>query len=101
MAEIAMIVRLPVAEGKAGDVLAVAEKLVAATEDEPGTTQYVVHTDDADPSSIWFYELYADKDALDAHVSTTAMAEAMAAFAGLLDGAPEMHFLSIAARRGG
>ena len=101
MAEIAMIVKLPAAEGRLEDLLAAVGKLVAATEDEPGTVQYVAHTEEADPSAVWFYELYADKDALDAHSRTSAMADAMGAFADLLGGPPEMHVLSIAARKGG
>jgi quinol monooxygenase YgiN len=101
MAQIAMIVKLPAAEGKTDELLAAVEKLVAATEDEPGTLHYAVHTEESDPNLVWFYELYADKDALDAHSGSTAMAEAMTAFGGLLGGAPEMHVLSIAHRKGG
>jgi quinol monooxygenase YgiN len=101
MAEIAMIVKLPAAAGKTDELLAAVQKLVAAAEGEPGTLQYVVHTEDADPDVVWFYELYADKDALDAHSGSTAMAEAMQSFGGLLGGAPEMHALSIAQRMGG
>lgn len=101
MAEIAMIVRLPAAEGKVDELLGAVGKLVAATEDEPGTVQYVSHTEEADPSAVWFYEVYADKAAFDAHAGSAAMAEAMGAFAGLLGGPPEMHVLSIAARKGG
>ncbi len=101
MAEIAMIVKLPAAEGKTEELLEAVAKLVAATEDEPGTLQYTVHRDAADPHAVWFYELYADQAALDAHAGSTAMAEAMGAFGGLLGGAPEMHVLSIADRKGG
>ena len=101
MAEIAMIVKLPAAEGKTDELLAAVGKLVAATEGEPGTVQYVAHTEEADPSAVWFYEVYADKDALDAHAGSSAMAEAMGSFAGLLGGPPEMHVLSIASRKGG
>ena len=101
MAEIAMIVKLPAADGKRDELVAAVSKLVAATEDEPGTVQYLAHTEDADPSVVWFYELYADQAALDAHSGSSAMADAMGSFAGLLGGAPEMHVLSIAARMGG
>lgn len=101
MSEIAMIVRLPAAEGKTDELLAAVQKLVAATEDEAGTLQYVVHTEESDPNVVWFYERYADKDALDTHSGSAAMAEAMTAFGGLLGGAPEMHVLSIAHRKDG
>lgn len=101
MAEIAMIVKLPAAEGKTEELLEAVQKLVAAAEGESGTLQYVVHTEPSDPTAVWFYELYADQDGLDTHSGSTAMAEAMTAFGGLLGGAPEMHILSIAQRKGG
>ena len=77
MAEIAMVVKLTAVEGKVDELLEAAAKLVAGTEGEDGTLQYVVHTDAADPNAIWFYERYADQAALDAHAGSTAMAEAM------------------------
>lgn len=101
MAEIAMIVKLPAAEGKTDELLAAVKTLVDATEGEPGTLQYVVHTEEADPNVVWFYELYTDQAALDTHSGSDAMAEAMKSFGGLLGGAPEMHTLSIALRKGG
>lgn len=100
MAEIAMIVKLTAAEGKLDELIEAAAKLVAATEDEPGTLQYTIHTGAADPSAVWFYERYADQAALDAHAGSTAMAEAMGAFGGLLGAPPEMHVLSIAQAKG-
>jgi quinol monooxygenase YgiN len=100
MPEIAMIVKLTAAEGKVDELVEAAGKLVAAAEGEPGTLQYVVHTNAAEPSALWFYERYADQAALDAHAGSTAMAEAMGAFGGLLGAPPEMHVLSIAQGKG-
>jgi len=101
MAEIAMVVKLTAADGKLDELLEAAAKLIAATEDEPGTLQYALHTDAAEPSAVWFYERYADQAALDAHAGSTAMAEAIGAFAGLLGGPADMHVLSIAQAKGG
>jgi quinol monooxygenase YgiN len=100
MAEIAMVVKLTAVEGKVDELLEVAAKLVAGTEGEDGTLQYVVHTDTADPNAIWFYERYADQAALDTHAGSTTMADAMGSFAGLLGAPPEMHLLSIAQAKG-
>jgi len=100
MAEIAMIVKLTAAEGKLDETLEALAKLVAAAEGEPGTLQYALHTDAAEPSAIWFYERYADQAALDAHAGSTTMAEAMGALAGLLGAPPEMHVLSVAQAAG-
>jgi quinol monooxygenase YgiN len=101
MPEIATIVRITAAEGKRPDALAVFAKLVAATEDEPGTLQYVLHEDAGDPNVIWFYERYADQAAMDAHMGSSAMAEVVGSLGGLLDGVPEVSQLGIVARKGG
>jgi quinol monooxygenase YgiN len=100
MAEIAIVVKLTAAEGKLDELLEASAKLVAAAEGEPGTLQYVVHTNATEPSGVWFYERYADQAALDAHAGSTAMAEAMGAFGGVLGAPPEMHVLSIAHAKG-
>jgi quinol monooxygenase YgiN len=101
MSEIAYIVKITTAEGKRADALAVFAKLVAATEDEPGTLQYALHEDTGDPNVLWFYERYVDQAAFEAHVGSSAMAEVGGSLRGLLDGAPEMHQLAILERKGG
>jgi quinol monooxygenase YgiN len=101
MSEIAYIVKITTADGKRPDALAVFGKLVAATEDEPGTLQYVLHEDTTDPNVIWFYERYADQAGFEAHIGSAAMAETMGALGGLLDGMPDMRQVGIVERKGG
>lgn len=100
MAELAYVVKLTAAEGKVDEALATLGKLVDATESEPGTLQYVLHTDTTEPNVIWFYELYADQAGFEAHAASTAMAEVMGALGGLLDGPADMRRLEIVRRKG-
>jgi quinol monooxygenase YgiN len=100
MPDVAYIVKLTAADGKVDEAMAVLGKLVDATESEPGTLQYVMHTDAAEPNVIWFYERYADRDAFNAHATSTAMAEAMGGLGGLLDGAADMRRVKIVRRKG-
>ena len=101
MSQIAYVVKLTAAEGKRDEALATLGKLVAATGDEPGTVQYVMHTEVDDPQVIWFYELYADKAAFEAHIGSTTMAEVMGSLSGLLDGPADMRQLEIVQAKGG
>lgn len=95
MSQITYLVKLTAAEGKLDEALAALGKLVDAAETEPGTLQYVMHTDPSEPDVIWFYEVYADEAAFEAHAGSSAMAEAMGALAGLLGGAPDMRRLDV------
>jgi quinol monooxygenase YgiN len=94
------VVKLTAAEGKRDEALAVLGKLVDAAQGEPGTVQYVMHTDSTDPNAIWFYEVYADEAAFQAHAGSSAMAEAMGALGGLLGGPPDMRKLEVVAHKG-
>jgi quinol monooxygenase YgiN len=100
MSEIAYIVKLTAAEGKRDEALVTLGKLVDATESEPGTLQYVMHTDTTDPNAIWFYERYADAASFEAHATSTTMAEVVGALGGLLAGAADLRQVEIVRRKG-
>jgi quinol monooxygenase YgiN len=100
MPEIAYIVKVTTAPGRRDETLAALGKVVDATEQEPGTLQYLMHADGAEADVIWFYEIYADRGAFEAHMGSSAMAEAGGALGGLLAGAPEIHQVEIVRRRG-
>lgn len=101
MSDKTFIVKLTVAEGKRDEALTAMRKLVDATEGEPGTLQYVLHADTTDPDVVWFYEHYTDDAALQSHMTSSAMAEAIGSFGGLLAGAPDMREVEVVARKGG
>ena len=100
MSHIAYVAKLTAAEGKRDEALATLGKLVVATEDEPGTVQYVMHTEVDEPQVIWFYERYADEAAFEAHVGSTTMAEVVGSLAGVLDGPADIRRLEIVQAKG-
>jgi quinol monooxygenase YgiN len=100
MPEIAHIVKVTAAEGKRDQAMAVLGRLVDATESEPGTLQYALYADTTDAVTIWLTELYADDAALNAHMSSPAMAEIAGPLGGLLDGPTDVHRLEIVRRKG-
>jgi quinol monooxygenase YgiN len=94
MSKIAMIAKLTAADGKRADLVAALEKIFPQVEQEVGTEAYVLHEDAGDENVVWFYELYADNDALAAHGASDAMKEMMGSLGGgLVGAAPEMHLL--------
>jgi quinol monooxygenase YgiN len=94
------IAKLTAAEGKREEAMAVLGRLVDAAESEPGTLAYTLHADTTDAVTIWITELYADEAAFNAHISSPAMAEAMGALGGLLDGAADLRRLDIVKSKG-
>jgi quinol monooxygenase YgiN len=100
MSQIAFVVKLTAAEGKRDEALATLGKLVDGAGDEPGTLQYLMHTETAEPNVIWFYELYADQAAFEAHATSTTMADVMGSLVGLLDGPADMRQLDVVRRKG-
>jgi quinol monooxygenase YgiN len=93
---LAKIVTLP---GKRQEALDVFAAQVAAVASEEGTEVYALHTG-ADDDTIWFYELYTDKAALDAHGKTESMKALGPKLAGLLAGRPEIMLLTPVAAKG-
>lgn len=101
MSDIVYIVKVTAAAGRRDEALAVLGKLVDATEAEPGTLGYAMHADAADADVIWFYEVYADQAAFEAHSGSATMAEIGAALGGgLVAALPEMHRVEVVRRKG-
>jgi quinol monooxygenase YgiN len=69
-------------------------KLVDAVADEEGTELFVVHRVEGDPDTVFFYEVYRDQDALDAHRKNPALAASGPALGELLGGAPVLTTLT-------
>lgn len=84
MTQIALIARLRAKPGRRDELLAALGELVSAVERESGTLVYLLHTDDADEDSVWFYELYADAAALEEHRTSDTMQRMKPRFGELL-----------------
>ena len=94
MSQVAVIAKLPAAEGKRAELATALQALLDATNDEPGTKNYILHEDQKDPNLLWMYELYTDADALTAHQGSDAFKTIGPALAGLVGGAPELIMLT-------
>lgn len=88
---VSVVARITAKEGRRNEVVAVLSKLVAATESEPGTLAYSMHADDAEPDTVWFFELYADQAALAAHGASDTMKAVGTELRDLVAGRPELH----------
>jgi quinol monooxygenase YgiN len=91
VAQVSVIAKLTAKEGKRDELLDHLRTLAKATEDEPGTLQYTINPSTTDPEVVWFYEVYADQDALVTHGGGDAMKAAGPAFAELLATRLELH----------
>jgi quinol monooxygenase YgiN len=100
MSEIAYVVRLTAADGKRDEAMQVLGRLVEAAESEPGTLEYVMLADVADPAVIWFYELYADRPGFEAHSTSPTMIEVMGSLGGLLSGPADLREATVVRRKG-
>ena len=93
MSKIAVVGKLKANEGQR-DALAEALRAALRTADgEPGTIYYILHEDPADEQALWFYEMYADQDALDEHRSSDGYKALGPAIRPFLAARPELTFL--------
>ena len=69
MSTVALLAKLPAAEGKGAEL---AEAFKAAFEHvnkESGTRMYVLHADASNADILWIYEIYENQDAMNAHMT--------------------------------
>ncbi|MCB1001216.1 MAG: antibiotic biosynthesis monooxygenase [Acidimicrobiales bacterium] len=90
MADIAVIAKLTAQEGKRDDLAAALQTALATAQDEPGTLAYILLQDLADANVLWFYEMYTDQSALDAHMGSDAFKALGPAIGPFLGGRPEL-----------
>src|SRR5688500_8736714 len=100
MSKVAAIAKLTAAPGKRDELLNAFKPLLDAVHDEPGTLIYALHASAADETTVYFYELYEDDEALKAHSGSAAMKAIGGSLAGLVAAAPEITKLDIAMAKG-
>lgn len=88
MPTVAVFAKLVAKTDQRAAVQTALEKLVASTKSEDGTLLYGLHQESSNADVFWFYELYADNDALGAHSGSDAMAEALGTLGNSLAEAP-------------
>jgi quinol monooxygenase YgiN len=77
-------------EGKEKEMEEALKKVVPQVAAEEGTLMYALHRAKKDPTKFLFYEKYKDKEALNAHSSTTYFMELFGTIGPLLDGNPSI-----------
>lgn len=88
---VSVVARITAKEGRRDEVVAILSKMVAHVESEPGTLAYSMHTDNAEPETVWFFELYTDEAALGAHGTSDAMKAVGTELRDLVASRPEVH----------
>lgn len=90
MPPIAKLVRLPVADGRRDELVAVLEPVRRMAEEDPGTETWTIHVDRDRPNRVFIYERYRDQAAADAHDESPVLKTALESTRGLLAGPPEV-----------
>lgn len=90
MSKISVIARIPALVGKRAELVQALQQALDNVQGEEGTLMYILHEDVKDENALWFYELYADQAALDAHSTSPGMKALGPALAGLVAGRPEL-----------
>jgi quinol monooxygenase YgiN len=94
MSRIVVTATLKAKPGKGDDLAELLGGLVDAVAGEEGTEQFVIHRVADDPDTVFFYEVYRDQAALDAHRQNPALGAGGAALGELLDGRPVLTMLT-------
>ncbi|MDE8346912.1 MAG: putative quinol monooxygenase [Acidocella sp.] len=90
MSEIHVFATVIAQPGKEGELQAVLETLVTATRQEPGNLHYMLHTSVKTPGTFYFFEVYKDQSAADAHMASPHFAAAVAKAGALLAAPPSI-----------
>jgi quinol monooxygenase YgiN len=83
MSDRVMFATMVAQPGKREELKAAFDGMFAQVQTEPGTLHYTLVEGD-DPDTLYFWEHYTDQAAMDAHMSSAALAELHGKLAGLL-----------------
>ena len=72
MTRIAFVTRIVAKHGKRDELRALNESVCAESRKEPGTLVYVMSQSAENPDEFWYFDVYADKAAFDAHCASGA-----------------------------
>jgi quinol monooxygenase YgiN len=91
--KVAVIARITVRNDAVAEGETILRGLVEAATVEDGAVEYVLNRE-GDTGSFWFFEVYADQAAFDAHGKNPALATAFGQLGGLFAEPPELHILT-------
>jgi autoinducer 2-degrading protein len=84
VSHVAIVARVTVKEGRAGEYVAAFEPLLEQAKEESGTLLYALHRSKDDPHVFWTTEVYADDAAFAAHRASDVHAAASPVFTELI-----------------
>lgn len=76
MSQVAVMARFRAKEGKMEELLEALAPLLDQADAEPGTLVYAMNRSTKEPDLLFFYEIYADRDAFHTHARSETMAAA-------------------------
>lgn len=100
MSKVSVWVKLELQPGKRDEAIAIIQEALDAVQSEPGTLIYVLNTDPSDENVLYFYEAYADNDALVAHGGADWFKAFGPKLGPVLAGRPSMQFLGAVGGKG-
>jgi quinol monooxygenase YgiN len=74
MSHVAVMARFRAKEGRMDELMEALRPLLDQADEEPGTLVYTVNRSTKEPDLLFFYELYADRDAFHTHARSETMA---------------------------
>ena len=94
MSKVVVAVKLRIKSGQRDADTDAVKPGLATAQSESGTLTYIFHHDAVDADVVWFYEMYADQDSLNAHMGSDAFKAFSKSLGDFVDGAPEFNFLT-------
>jgi quinol monooxygenase YgiN len=94
MSKVVVAVKLRIKSGQRDAFTEAVKPGLDTAQSESGTLTYIFHHDAVDADVVWFYEMYADQDSLNAHMGSDAFKAFSKSLGDFVDGAPEFNFLT-------
>ena len=94
MSKVVVAVKLRIKSGQRDAFTEAVKPGLATAQSESGTLTYIFHHDAVDADVVWFYEMYADQDSLNAHMGSDAFKAFSKSLGDFVDGTPEFNFLT-------
>ena len=94
MSKVGVWVKLETRPGMRDEAIAVIQEALDAVKGEEGTLLYLLNADPNDENVLYFYEAYANQDALNAHVGAPWFAAFGPKLGPVLAARPAMSFLT-------
>ena len=94
MSKVAVLAKLKSAPGKRAELVQAFQFALDNVQNESGTLTYILHEDVKDEDGLWFYEIYSDQAAFEAHGSADWFKELGPKVGPLMGGRPELIMLN-------